>query len=140
MLTTVSDYRVLYADTDQMGYFYHGNYTQLYEIGRTDMLRKIGYTYKQLEENGYILPVIKLESQFRQPALYDDELSIKTKLERLPSIRIDFSFEIFNQTGDLLCTARTEMVFADKTTKKPVKAPADFIVAINDFISKDADA
>jgi len=130
MLTSVSKYRVLYADTDKMGYFYHGNYTELFEIGRSEMLRSAGFSYKKLEEKGFILPVVELHVQYKNPAYYDDVLSIHTTLEQMPSVRMEFSFEIWSQHDLLICNAKTVLVFADSQSKKPVKAPSMFLDAL----------
>ena len=71
-------YRVTYADTDQMGYLYHGNYATLYEIGRTEMLREQDLSYKLMEERGTMMPVISLNQRFVRPARYDEVLTIET--------------------------------------------------------------
>lgn len=115
--------RVRYAETDQMGVVYYGNYAQYFEMGRTEWLRKFGISYKWMEDNGILLPVIDLNVKFKQSACYDDLLTIKTEIQKLPTIRIAFNYEIFNQKNELITTGSTTLVFVDKETKKPIMAP-----------------
>ncbi|WP_299104177.1 thioesterase family protein [uncultured Tenacibaculum sp.] len=123
LLKHISNIRVRYAETDQMGVVYHGNYAQYFEIGRTEWLRSMGVTYKYMEKTGIMLPVISLNCNFKKSAYYDDLLSIKTTLKKEPGVRIEFSVEITNQNNELICTGSTTLVFMDATTKRPVKCP-----------------
>lgn len=86
--------RVTYRMTDQMGVVYYGNYLELFEIGRTELLRATGLTYRQMEQDGYFLPVIRVECDYEAPARYDDELIIQTWIKRLSRVRLDFSYLI----------------------------------------------
>lgn len=115
--------RVRYGETDQMGYVYYGNYAQYLEVGRVEWLRAMGVSYKSLEESGIMLPVLNMNINYLKPARYDDELTIVTRLKKLPMVKIIFDFEIFNQEKVLLTTAETTLVFIDKEKDKPVKAP-----------------
>jgi acyl-CoA thioester hydrolase len=115
--------RVRYGETDQMGYVYHGNYAQFIEIGRLEWLRSLDISYKEMEENGIMLPVYALNTRFIKPAFYDDVLSIKTTLKKTPSVRIEFIYEIYNQKGELITTAETTLVFIDMKSNRPVKCP-----------------
>ncbi len=119
-------YRVCYADTDQMGYVYYGNYARLYEIARVETLRSLGVSYKSLEDNGIGLPVAEHYTKFLLPGFYDDELSILCQVVSMPSAKIVFSYQIKNQQGELINEGHTTLVFIDLQTKKVVKAP-DFI-------------
>lgn len=89
--------RVRYAETDQMGFVYYGNYAQYYEVGRVEAMRSLGFSYKEMEENGILMPVINLNINYKKPALYDDEIRIVTTVSKLPSVRITFDYECFNQ-------------------------------------------
>ena len=115
--------RVRYAETDQMGVVYHGNYAQYFEMGRVEWLRNKGVSYKELEKSGIMLPVVSLSMNYRKPAVYDDELTVTTKLKYLGGVKIEFDYEITNQQGDLLTTAHTVLVFVDMKTKRPVAVP-----------------
>jgi acyl-CoA thioester hydrolase len=116
-------FRIRYAETDQMGVVYHGNYAQFLEMGRVEWLRTFGISYKSMEENGIMLPVISLALNFKKPAVYDDLITVVTKLRKTPAVRIEFDYEIYNEKGDLLAEANTVLVFIDRATKKPIKCP-----------------
>lgn len=120
-------YRVCYADTDQMGYVYYGNYARLYEIARVETLRSLGVSYKSLEDNGIGLPVAEHYTKFIAPGLYDDELNVICQVDMLPTAKIVFSYRIKNEAGDLINEGKTTLVFMDLKTKKVIKAP-DFIM------------
>lgn len=115
--------RVRYAETDQMGVVYHGNYAQYFEMGRVEWLRNKWISYKELEERGVMLPVVSLNMNYKKPAYYDDELTVITKLTFLGGVKIEFAYEIINQKGELLTTAQTVLVFVDMKTKRPISVP-----------------
>ena len=115
--------RVRYGETDQMGFAYYGVYAQYYEVGRVELLRSIGISYKEIEAMGFALPVVNLHVKYKKPALYDDELTIKTIIKTMPSAKIIFDYETFNETGDLLNTGEVVLVFVNKETGKPCSAP-----------------
>lgn len=116
--------RVRYGETDQMGYLYYGNYAQYYEIGRVEMLRSVGLTYKSMEEeHGILMPVMTLEMRFVRPAHYDELLTIRTSLRELPSKTIVFHVEIFNEKMKLVNGGRVKLCFVDANTNKSIEAP-----------------
>lgn len=115
--------RVRYAETDQMGIVYYGNYAQYFEVGRVEWLRKFGISYKSMEEQGLMLPVISLNVSFKKPARYDDLIKVKTELVKLPSARIEFDYEITNKSGEILTHGNTVLVFMDVNTNRPTKCP-----------------
>jgi len=119
--------RVRYGETDQMGYCYYGNYAQYFEVGRVETLRSIGMSYKQLEKDGYMLPVSELNIQYKKPALYDDLLTIKTTITDVKGARIYFSYEITNEKKQLIATAKTTLVFVSKENRRPIQAPTSFL-------------
>lgn len=115
--------RVRYGETDQMGVVYHANYASYFEVGRTEWLREYGITYKSMEETGVMLPVISLEIKYKNSAKYDDLLTIKTSIKKLPSARIEFDYELVNESGDLLATGSTDLVFVDMKRNRPMRCP-----------------
>ena len=119
--------RVRYGETDQMGYCYYGNYAQYFEVGKVEALRKLGMTYKQLEEMGYMLPVSTLNIKYFSPAFYDDLLTIVTKITEQKGVRLVFEYEIYNESKKLLVTADTMLVFVNKSTMKPTTPPKEFV-------------
>lgn len=120
-------FRVRYAETDQMGVVYHGNYAQYLEMGRVEWLRDFGISYKSMEENGIMLPVISLSVTYKKSAVYDDLITVETQLTKLPLVRIEFDFKIYNEQREILATANTVLVFLDMETKRPIKCP-DYIL------------
>ena len=116
--------RVRYGETDQMGYVYHGNYAQYLEMGRIEWLRKLGISYKKMEEEGIMLPVLSLTINFKKSAYYDDVINVKTQLQKIPSARIEFDYILTNQNGEILTNANVVLVFVNMKTKKPIRCPA----------------
>lgn len=119
--------RVRYAETDQMGYVYYGNYAAYYEVARTEMLRKTGFSYKELEEMGVMMPVLEMNIKYIQPAKYDELLTIKVIINEKPAVRIKFDYEVYNEAGTLLNTGTTQLVFVDMARNRPCKAPDVFM-------------
>jgi len=121
--------RVRYSETDQMGVVYHGNYAQYFEIGRVEWLRNKGISYKWMEENGIMLPVVSLNINYKKPAHYDELLTLKTILKNKTSVKIEFDYELYNEKDELLTTGNSILVFVDMKTGRPV-APPQYISAI----------
>ncbi len=115
--------RVRYAETDQMGVVYHGNYAQYFEMGRVEWLRNLGVSYKWMEENGVMLPVVALNMNYKKPARYDDLLTVKTIFKSQTSVKIEFDYEIYNEKNELLTTGYSLLVFVDMKTGKPTVPP-----------------
>jgi len=129
---TQTNIRVRYGETDKMGIVYYGNYALYLEEGRTEWLRTLGFSYKYMEDNNVELPVVNLNVNFKQPAYYDDLITVTTTLKEIPSVRIEFYYEIHNQDGKLLVTATTTLVFVNSTTKKLMKAPDYLLEKLKD--------
>ncbi|WP_257656961.1 acyl-CoA thioesterase [Parapedobacter lycopersici] len=126
MFTFETKVRVRYAETDQMGYVYYGNYATYYEIGRVEMMRSLGTSYKALETGGVMLPVLEMQTRFIKPARYDEALVIRVHLREMPTVKIAFDYELFNEAGELINTGKTTLAFIDMKRNKPCRAPADF--------------
>lgn len=119
--------RVRYAETDQLGIVYYGNYAQYYEVGRVEALRQINSSYKILEDSGISMPVLNLHCEYIRPALYDDLLTIRTIIRELPSTRMKFEHEIYNEQSQLINRGSVELAFLSHSTRRPVRAPEWFI-------------
>ena len=122
--------RVRYKDADRMGYVYYGNYATYFEEARTDMLRSLGYTYKGWEDSGLILPVREMHIRYHNPSHYDDMLTVRTILKELPAARITFHHEVYNQDDMLICKGKLDLVFINRDTGRPIRAPQEFLEAI----------
>ena len=122
--------RVRYAETDRMGYVYYGNYATYFEVARTEMLRSLGFTYKEWEDSGIILPVREMHIRYFAPAIYDDLLTVRTIIRELPAARISFHHEVYNEKGEKLCAGNLDLVFVNSETGRPTRAPREFTDAI----------
>jgi acyl-CoA thioester hydrolase len=127
MIKAETTVRVRYGETDQMGFVYYGVYAQYYEVGRVEAIRSLGFSYKDMEQKGVLMPVINLTVNYKKPALYDDEIRIVTTVREMPSVKIQFDYECYNQHNDLLNTGSVTLVFIDREKNKPMKAPEWFM-------------
>ena len=123
MKKTTTKIRVRYAETDQMGFVHHGNYALFFEMGRLDWITKIGVSYKNMESEGILLPVVFLEANYLKSAYYDDELTIETFLLEKPTVRIKFGYNIYNDNKDLITKGITHLAFMNRQTGKPQRCP-----------------
>ncbi len=119
MFTSEFKIRVRYGETDQMNVVYHANYITYFEVGRTEAIRELGFTYREMEAMGVEMPVTELNIRYLRPAHYDDLLTVKTQLRNLPgNHQIDFYQEILNEKGKLITSGKVTLFFLDKATKK----------------------
>jgi acyl-CoA thioester hydrolase len=126
MFQSSTQVRVRYAETDQMDVVYHGNYAQYFEVARAEAIRKLGFTYKDMEALGTYMPIVELHCKFIRPAHYDDLLTIHVVLKELPTDhRIEFHHEVFNESGKLLTVGRIVLYFIDSKTKEKTGMPKE---------------
>lgn len=126
MFISTTTIRVRYGETDQMGYLYYGNYGLYYEVGRAEAIRELGFSYRELEEQGVIMPVAELNVKYLRPAYYDDLITVKTILKEMPKgSKIQFHSELYNEKNELLNVGVTTLVFIDVKTKKKAALPED---------------
>ena len=124
MLESRTQITVRYAETDMMGIVYHGNYLPWFEVGRTTLLKECGIVYRELEAQGYRLPVVELGAKFFKPALYDDTVTVITRLKERPLLRIRLDYEV-RRGDELLVTGFTVHTFINKAGE-PVRPPAAY--------------
>ncbi len=116
--------RVRYGETDQMGYLYYGQYAQYYEIGRVEMMRSLGIRYKELEEVHHVMmPVVSLQMRFVRPAYYDEMLTIRTSVRKMPDKFITFEVEIRNEKGAMVNGGSVRLCFVDIKTQQTISVP-----------------
>jgi acyl-CoA thioester hydrolase len=118
--------RVRYAETDQMAYVYYGNYASYFEVARVETFRLIGFSYKELEAAGVMMPVLEFKTKYLKPAKYDDLLTIKVWVKEKPGVRIHFDYEVYNEQNILLTIAETTLVFVNSQSGKPCYLPEKF--------------
>jgi acyl-CoA thioester hydrolase len=134
MFVSETNIRVRYAETDQMDVVYYGNYAQYFEVGRAESIRQLGFTYKDMEQNGVMMPVVELQCKYLRPAHYDDLITVKTTLRELPTDhRIEFHHEVYNEQKKLLTTGKVVLFFLDIRTKAKAAMPADLREALAVF-------
>jgi acyl-CoA thioester hydrolase len=124
MYESITQLRVRYAETDQMNVVYYGNYAQYFEVGRVESIRQLGYTYKDMEASGVIMPVVELNIRYLRPATYDDLITVKTTIRELPvDHKIEFFQEVFNEQGKLLTSGKVLLYFLEAGTRRKTRMP-----------------
>ncbi|MEY5048609.1 MAG: putative thioesterase [Bacteroidota bacterium] len=136
MFSLSVEIRVRYAETDQMGYVYYGNYATYFEVARVEAMRSLGISYKELEARGVMMPVLEYKSKYIRPAKYDDLLKVTVNIKQKPTTRILFDYEVHNQEGTLLNVGETTLVFIDTNTGRPCKAPDYFNALMDTYFSE----
>ena len=123
MFSAQTQIRVRYAETDQMGYVYYGNYATYYEVARVETLRDLGLTYRQLEEMGVMMPVLECKSKYLLPGKYDELLTVKVSISKMPGVKIVFNYEVYNESNELINEGETTLAFVKMTSGRPCKMP-----------------
>lgn len=123
MTANQTEIKVRYGETDQMGVVYHGNYAHYLEIGRLEWLDSIGVSYKEMEANNVILPVVSMSLKYIKSAVYGDVINVYTTLLKRPTASIEFDYQIRNSSGELLTTAHTKLAFINMKSNFPMRCP-----------------
>lgn len=127
--------RIRYGETDQMGYVYYGRYAEFYEIGRTELIRASGLTYRDLEERGIMMPVTRLEIRYIRPIGYDELITIRTSLKKMPTAKITFHYQILNEKGEIANEASCDLVFTNSETRRPVRPPKELLETLEPYFT-----
>ena len=135
MFETSIQIRVRYAETDQMGYVYYGNYATYYEVARVEALRTLGLHYKELEANGIMMPVLENRSKFLLPGKYDEQLTIKVSIPKMPAVKIIFKYDIYNESEQLIHERETTLAFINMQNGRPVRMPEEMQNLLAPFYS-----
>ena len=123
MISGEIKFRIRYSDIDKMGYLYYGRYANLYEAARVELFRSLGFSYKKLEDEGVGMPVINMECKFLHPINYDELIKVKTYIKAIPTSKITFHYEIFNEDKILANIGETDLTFINLSTKKAIRLP-----------------
>ena len=129
MIHTTHSLRVRYGETDPMKYVYYGNYAEYLEVARVELFRELGIPYNEIENQGIWLPVSEFSIKYLKPGLYDEILEIHTYIKKLPGVRIEFEYEIYNSSNEKITEAKTTLFFLDAKKNKVVKCP-DFLMQL----------
>ena len=124
MPSSVSHVRVRYAETDKMGVVYYANYLVWFEVGRTDLLRASGWNYREMEVEGFSLPVVEAHCTYRQPAKYDDEIEVRTRGTMLSPVRVQFTYEIVRVADAMMLATGTTVHATLDRGGRPCRLPA----------------
>ena len=135
MLVHETQLRVQYYETDQMGVVHHSNYIRYFEIGRTELMRRVGLSYKNLEDAGTVMPITNIEARYLSPAHYDDIICIRSSIKEMPKARIVFYYEIYNEERKLLADGSATLAFVNKETGRPQRAPEAMVQALSEYFS-----
>jgi acyl-CoA thioester hydrolase len=127
--------RVMYKDTDAMGVVHHSNYVNFYEAARTEMLRGMGMTYKEMEARGVMLPVREVRMQYFTPAVYDDLLTVKIVLDELPAAKMHFRHEVYNEAGELVNKGEVVLAYMNAATRRACRAPEWFLEIFREYFA-----
>lgn len=139
MFISETKIRVRYAETDQMGVVYHGNYFQYFEVARAEAIRQLGFTYADMEKAGIIMPVVEVNCRYLRPALYDDLLTVKVILKELPAdYKILFIQEVCNEKSELLATGSVLLFFMDSKTSLRSIMPGNLYQKLTPYFNKNA--
>ncbi len=123
MISFETKIRVEYHHTDQMGVVHHSNYVKFFEVARTEWLRANGLTYAEMERRGVMMPIVDVAVKYRNPALYDELLSVTAFVDEAPMARMTFRYEVRGEDGRDIASGSTTLGFIDKETRRPVRAP-----------------
>ncbi|MEL6556682.1 MAG: thioesterase family protein [Bacteroidota bacterium] len=133
MFQTSIQVRVRYAETDQMGYVYYGNYATYYEVARVEALRTLGLSYKELEAKGIMMPVLENRSKFLLPGKYDELLTVKVSIPKMPAVKIIFKYDIYNESDQLIHEGETTLAFINMESGRPVRMPEEMQKLLSQF-------
>lgn len=125
--------RVRYAETDQMSYVYYGNYAMYFEVARVEAMRSIGFSYKQMEDEGVMMPVLESHFKYIKPGKYDELLTIKTRIPELPGVRIRFEYEVYNEENELITEGWTILTFLKKESHRPTRPPQNLLDLLKSY-------
>ena len=130
MITRDIPIRVRYNETDQMGIVHHSNYIFYYEVARTELMRALGTSYREMEERGALLVVRDVRSRYIAPAYYDEILTVRVSISEMPAVKVTFDFEIFNTGGELIHTGEVVLACVDKVSRRPKRVPEWFVALL----------
>lgn len=135
MFKAKTQIRVRYAETDQMGYVYYGNYAMYFEVARVEALRSVGFSYRKMEASGILMPVLESYITYLKPGKYDDLLTIHTVIPDLPSVKIRFEYQVSNEAGEQIARGWTTLAFLRKENHQPTRPPKDLLELLTPYFN-----
>lgn len=140
MITHDTRVRVRYGEVDRMGFLYHSHYVELFDVGRSELMREVGIPNVKIEDAGIMLPVLKVDVNYRNPAYYDDLLIVRTSLAQMPGVKIKFDYEVFRtlesgQEGECITTGSVTLAFMHADTKRACRPPQALIEILEPYFT-----
>ncbi|MFM7627966.1 MAG: acyl-CoA thioesterase [Algoriphagus sp.] len=135
MFRSKTQIRVRYAETDQMGFVYYGNYAMYFEVARVEAMRSVGFSYREMEESGVMMPVLENHITYLKPGKYDDLLSIHTVIPELPGVKIRFEYQVSNESGEQIARGWTSLAFLKKESQQPTRPPKNLLQVLAPFFN-----
>lgn len=135
MFKAQTQIRVRYAETDQMGYVYYGNYAMYFEVARVEALRSVGFSYREMEDSGILMPVLESHISYLKPGKYDDLLTIQTVIPEAPGVKIRFEYQVTNEVGDQIALGWTTLAFLRKENHQPTRPPRDLLQLLHPYFT-----
>ena len=117
---------VRYGETDQMGIVHHSNYLRYFEVARLEWLSQLGVSYSKMEKEGVLMPVIHASILYKTPAQFEDLLTIHIALDKIPEVKMEFSYQVTNQNDQIVCTGKTALAFLNSESRRPMRCPQSF--------------
>lgn len=139
MKITTTTIDVRYAETDQMGVVHHANYLVWFEVGRTDFIKELGFSYAKMEEDGILSPVTDITISYKRPFHYGEKATVNTWVEQYTGIRVVYGYEIYNEANELCITGTSTHTCVKKDTFRPIalkKRFPDWHAAYEDVMKK----
>ena len=133
MITHTTQIRVRYGEVDQMGFLYHSHYVEYFDVARTEFIRSLGVSNREIEADGVMLPVLNVTVDYRIPAHYDDVLTIRTTLREMPGVKIRFYYEVLLPDGQVSTTGSVTLAFMDSRTKRAVRPPKKLLDLVRPY-------
>lgn len=131
MYTHETQIRVRYGEVDRMGFLYHSHYVEYFDVARSEMMRELGMPNDEIERRGVMLPVLKVEINYKNPAYYDDLLIVRTTIGEMPRVKIKFDYEVFRPSGECITTGSVTLAFMHADTKRACRCPQYLIDNLN---------
>lgn len=135
MFRAKTQIRVRYAETDQMGYVYYGNYAMYFEVARVEALRAVGFSYRVMEDSGILMPVLESHIAYLKPGKYDDLLTIQTIIPEIPGVKIRFEYQVSNEAGEQIARGWTTLAFLRKENHQPTRPPKDLLELLRPYFN-----
>lgn len=126
-------FRIRYVETDQMGHVHHSHYAKYFEMGRIEWFRNLGFDYKNIENQGVILPVLQLSIDFKKALFFDELITVITEISAVPTYFLEFKYTLTDKDDKVRARGTTKLIFINKETQKPMRCPSKIKEALNFF-------